>query len=172
MWDGEERRGDNRILLDMASRMGALETNMGHTKDGIEKIDSKLENMLKSAVDRDATVGRLTVAIETLGDRVLEQEDKLDEHVKNDISIVSWLSNKVIYIIILVMGMIGAAFVNQYLIPKVMGIFGSKEEQEIVQLTKMPTRPLSFGNETTSIENINEEKFNLRKEEIEDEETL
>jgi hypothetical protein len=58
--------------------------------------------------------------VNSLAGIVKDNGEMIREHIKSDVTPASWISSKVVWIVVVVAGMVGAAFINQYVIPSIL----------------------------------------------------
>ncbi|MDR1874813.1 MAG: hypothetical protein LBQ90_07380, partial [Synergistaceae bacterium] len=70
----------------------------------------KLDGVVKDSIEQKIELKALNSTVCGLGER-------LEEHLRDDRPVSEWLSGKVMAGLLVVGGMVGAAFINQYIVP-------------------------------------------------------
>ena len=121
---GPDRRADAKILFQMRGEISALQATADHTKESVDKLsdmfNTKLSALVERGLKRDAAVERLADTVNSLAGIVKENGQMFRDNVSNDVTPASWISSKVVWIVVVVAGMVVAAFINQYVIPSIL----------------------------------------------------
>jgi hypothetical protein len=141
-YDGPERRVDSKALFQMRGEISALQATADYTKESVDKLnnlfDTKLSALAERGLKRDAAVERLADTVNNLAGIVKENGQMIHEHVKNDVTPASWISSKVVWVVVVVAGMVGAAFVNQYVIPSILPERGANTPRPVYIMPNLP----------------------------------